>query len=202
MAPAAKPAIWWKFWPTPWSSSEEFYMQVEDFTGNLAGQSLGPNTMSARRNLLIVSTIGLIISRTGLVPTKISALGIEFSSKDLSSLQMILIAVVGYFFLTFVIYSTSDLLIWRIQRYFRIREIRENREFGEDDAPVPRSFFMMSSYVTLLRMFTDWMIPVTIAMLAIVSLITADLQIPAPEVPSSIPATDVPTLIPATDVSP
>lgn len=71
-------------------------------------------TRNERRSLLGISTVAIAIVKTGLVPSKISALGIEFSEADKSTLLWILTAVVLYFLLAFLIYGLSDFLAWRL----------------------------------------------------------------------------------------
>ena len=58
---------------------------------------LSKETRLERRNLLGASAIGIVIVKTGLVPSKISALGIEFSQTDQRSLLLAIAAVISYF---------------------------------------------------------------------------------------------------------
>lgn len=81
---------------------------------HLLRDALSKETRDERRNLLVVSVVGLIIERTGLIPSKIAALGIEFTSVNQSSLLWIIAMIVGYFWLAFLTYSLSDFLAWRI----------------------------------------------------------------------------------------
>lgn len=53
-------------------------------------------TRSERKILLGVSVIAIAIVKTGLIPTKISALGIEFSQADRSALLGVMALVVIY----------------------------------------------------------------------------------------------------------
>ncbi len=75
-------------------------------------------TRKERRNLLAAAAIALSMAKIGLVPTKITALGIEFSPAERSRLFFVLAAIVGYFLTTFIVYATSDLVGWRA-RYHR-----------------------------------------------------------------------------------
>ena len=65
-------------------------------------------TLRGRRSLLAVCAIALIIATTGLVPTRITALGIEFSAADQQTMLTILALGIAYFFLAFVVYSAGD----------------------------------------------------------------------------------------------
>lgn len=69
-------------------------------------------TRKGRRTLLGVSLIGIVMAKAGLMPTKISSLGIEFSQPDKSNLLLIISFIVTYFLLQFLIYSVSDFEIW------------------------------------------------------------------------------------------
>jgi hypothetical protein len=84
--------------------SDSPYQQI------LLREPLSEDTRKERRNLLAISTIGIALVKTGLIPTKISALGIEFSQSNQRALLYILLAMIIYFFLTFAIYAISDVL--------------------------------------------------------------------------------------------
>jgi hypothetical protein len=71
-------------------------------------------TRNERRFLLGVSIIAIALVRTGLVPSKISALGIEFSHTDQKSLFSVLALVTSYFVAAFVLYASSDFIAWRL----------------------------------------------------------------------------------------
>jgi hypothetical protein len=73
---------------------------------------LSSATRSARKTLLLVAGIGLVMNKTGLVPTKITTLGVEFSKSDRNVLLRIVGAVVVYLLVTFVVYAWTDYVIW------------------------------------------------------------------------------------------
>jgi hypothetical protein len=66
-----------------------------------------------RRNLLIVSAVGALVAKAGLLPTRFTTLGLEFQSPEQRGLVVAAIALIVYFVLAFVIYGTTDFLIWR-----------------------------------------------------------------------------------------
>ena len=70
-------------------------------------------TRRERRNLLMASAVGLLVSKAALVPTQLSALGIEFSAPDQRIFVVLVALTVFYFFGAFVLYGLSDFLIWR-----------------------------------------------------------------------------------------
>jgi len=71
-------------------------------------------TRRERRNLLLVSTIGLIMHYTGLVPSKFNALGIEFTTAEKQWFFIIVALITLYFTITFISYAASDFVAWRI----------------------------------------------------------------------------------------
>ena len=75
---------------------------------------LSAHTRSVRKALLITSTLSLTVGLTGLIPTKISALGVEFSQVDRNSMVLLLCGVVGFMLISFVVTAASDFTAWRI----------------------------------------------------------------------------------------
>lgn len=71
-------------------------------------------TRRERRLLLAVSTVCFAMSKAGLVPTKISALGIDFSQSDQKAIFYILAAILVYLLVTFIAYAAADFIQWRI----------------------------------------------------------------------------------------
>lgn len=69
---------------------------------------LRANTRKERRLLLVLSFIAIAIGQSGLIPTKIGALGIEVERTDQRALLLLLTVVVAYSLVTFIIYAASD----------------------------------------------------------------------------------------------
>jgi hypothetical protein len=67
-------------------------------------------TRQERSRLLVVSLIGTLVAKAGIVPTKISALGIELSSANQKMFLHSLSAVVLYFLIAFALYGWFDFL--------------------------------------------------------------------------------------------
>ena len=105
-------------------------MDVQSTIEGTLGDPLTELTRKERRSLLGVGILGVAIAKTGIVPTKISALGIEFTKTDQQSLLFIIGLVVAYFFFAFVIYAWSDYL--RFQRKFC--ELRQQQQQGRQRA--------------------------------------------------------------------
>jgi hypothetical protein len=70
-------------------------------------------TRKERKALLAVSTVAIVIATTGLIPTKISALGIEFGNADQAILLFVFQWIVGFFICAFLTYAIFDFVAWR-----------------------------------------------------------------------------------------
>lgn len=93
----------------------------------LLGDALREPTRKERRALLGASAVGSTIVWTGLLPEKITALGIELSPKNRAQLLLVLAVVIAYFIVAFITYAASDIIAWH-RSYVRLREGREWRE--------------------------------------------------------------------------
>src|SRR2546428_12023446 len=84
---------------------------------------LSSTTRKERKSLLGIGMIAIAIVKIGLVPTKISALGIEFSATDQKHVFHILAAVVIYYLMAFIFYAFSDVIAWRIAVGAALQEV-------------------------------------------------------------------------------
>jgi len=142
-------------------------------------------TRKERRVLLAVSALGIVIVKTGLVPSKVTALGIEFSHADQQALILALAAVVGYFLLAFIIYATSDLTAWRVAfGHARVLEEieweqRRRRPVDADQEILIRStasevwWSRAPKPMSFVRAVFEFGLPVIIGVYAVVLLLTA-----------------------------
>lgn len=71
-------------------------------------------TRHMRSSLLASSVLGLIIAKTGLIPSRIGDLGIEFTADHRASLIIIVLFTVLYFFVAFLVYALSDFSRWQL----------------------------------------------------------------------------------------
>jgi len=93
-------------------------------------------TRKERRTLLGVSALGIVMVKTGLVPTKISALGIDFSPTDQKTILQAVAVVVIYFLVAFITYAASDFLAWRHALALSVRESMINKAKEEAEASI------------------------------------------------------------------
>lgn len=75
-----------------------------------------------RQTLLIVSAIGLAIAKTGLLPSRISSLGVEFSGNDQRAMLTIISALILYLLAAFCIHSFADYIRWKTIYALRLQE--------------------------------------------------------------------------------
>jgi hypothetical protein len=79
--------------------------------------------------LLAISLLGVGLVKTGLVPTKIAALGVEFDKTSQKALLFLVAVVAAYFLVAFLIYALADFLAWR--RALRTYELDRMRQYIE-----------------------------------------------------------------------
>ena len=157
-----------------------------------------------RRNLLATSAVALMIVITGFVPTKISALGVEFSAADQRGLLWVLALVVFYFLLAFVVYALTDFVTWRV---ILSEAWHKASDEGDDDAYLDKAiagvfddlekqfgkapnwrWVKASRPVAVLRALFDFVLPVCVGVAVIAIILAAN-------VPDRPPQSGVPTVI-------
>lgn len=139
-------------------------------------------TRKERRMLLGISALGIVIVKSGLVPAKVSALGIEFTQTNQQALIFALGAVVAYFFAAFVIYAASDLVTWKAAYQTSVKDfLRYVREHAQASSPVPMHYFFGAEHrwhffalpISILRASFEFGVPIIIGIYAMVVLFTA-----------------------------
>ncbi|KPA51999.1 hypothetical protein VT25_18165 [Photobacterium leiognathi subsp. mandapamensis] len=71
-------------------------------------------TRKVRRNLIATVAVVFLIVYGNLMPTKVDSLGIKFTDTDHAVLFTVLFLTLVYWLSSFVIYSSSDFLKWKI----------------------------------------------------------------------------------------
>ena len=89
---------------------------------------LHQTTRKVRKGLLLSSIIGILIVKMDLVPTRITALGIEFSQSDQESLLSMIALLVAYYLINFVIYLWTEFASWKIAVASNHAELDHQRE--------------------------------------------------------------------------
>jgi hypothetical protein len=146
--------------------------------------------------LLGVSVFGVALVKLGLIPERISALGIEFRRVDQQSLLCITALVTLYFLTAFVVYASTDFLSWRLslvetlaQRYInanlgdRIRSVRTPEPVLKPDEKemlrlkfygrgIVRFLFALFGPVSVARALIEFLLPIIFGAYAVVLLLS------------------------------
>jgi hypothetical protein len=93
--------------------------------------ALSSVTRKERQFLLGISLLGIALVKTGLIPSKISGLGIEFQSANPQALLSIVACVILYFLVAFIIYAASDYVVWKLSISSQVHE-KELDEYNDE----------------------------------------------------------------------
>lgn len=165
-------------------------MSDENNKDLLLGDPLSEVTRKERRMLLAISMIGITLVKMGLIPTKISTLGIEFEKTNQQSLLNIIALIVIYFLAAFFIYAIADFLAWR--KSIRNKKINIELESIEKELINPQLFHeqkermvKISSWrntpvsltkpVSVLRAIFEFLLPIVVGIYSSYILITNDI---------------------------
>jgi len=141
-------------------------------------------TRNERRTLLGLSAVAIVMLRSGLVPSKISALGIEFDHADQRALLGVLALVIAYFLCAFLIYAASDLVAWRVALHNSSMDWARRRELlKEEERKVEEHLFRelyrgymwsrVSGPMSLARATFEFAVPIVVGVYAAVRLMNA-----------------------------
>ncbi|HHF2988726.1 TPA: hypothetical protein ACPJ0P_004761 [Vibrio alginolyticus] len=94
---------------------------------NILKDPFTETTRKVRNHLMVAGLIGVLVADVGLIPSKISALGIEFTGVEQANLLKLLFGVMIYYVATFTIYSISELSA------SKLNEINEKFDGASDE---------------------------------------------------------------------
>lgn len=154
----------------------------------LLGDPLSEIARKERRNLLFASTAGIAIAAMNMVPTKLSALGIEFSPPAQNSFLLLVAVVIAYFFFAFVTYGLADFFVWRKQyQDHLVRREQESRDWSYEDQMaydelhdgIPRAEWLYNWHtpVAFIRLSFEFLVPLITGLLSICMLL---IKLPRP----------------------
>ena len=143
--------------------------------------------------MLSLSILGIALVKTGLVPTKISALGVDFSQANQKSIFMILALIVIYFPVAFVIYAATDFIAWRLafrSAAITLKERRMQRDIAKREGDnelelvrldpegwtrLPGRFaHRLSGVSSLVRAAFEFVLPIVVGVYSVVLLLSAN----------------------------
>ena len=168
-------------------------MTKEDLEHSRLQDALSSVTRKERQFLLGISLLGIALVKAGLIPSKISGLGIEFQIADQQALLSIVASLIFYFFVAFISYAASDFLAWKLS--ISKQAIEKAIASYEDDLhgnfPQPgtidgeieeyrhelhkkiRIYFKLIAPTSIFRAFFDFGLPIAIGCYALFILIRA-----------------------------
>jgi hypothetical protein len=79
-------------------------------------------TRGERKALLIICAIGITIVKAGIVPTKISALGLDFSPTNQKAFLLMIALVTAYLLVAFIIHASADFIAWQISHIKSVKK--------------------------------------------------------------------------------
>jgi hypothetical protein len=147
------------------------------------GDPLIPVSRKARRDLLAASSIGILVSIAGLVPTRISALGVDLSLSQQRNFALVMALVVSYFLAAFVTYGLSDFFLWRkryqdhlvhVERAAENWDLSDQEEYDEMRArgvPDISWLYRWSKPLVVVRVIFEFALPLVVGICAIVWLL-------------------------------
>jgi len=149
---------------------------------DLLSDPLSEITRKERRNLLFATIAGIAIAAMNMVPTKLSALGIDFSPPAQYSFLLLVAVVVVYFLLAFVTYGLADFFIWRKQyQDHLVRREQEARDWTYEDQlayeesidGIPRADWLYNWHnpVAFTRLLFEFLVPLISGVVSICMLL-------------------------------
>ncbi|MBD9671551.1 hypothetical protein IB275_13280 [Pseudomonas sp. PDM21] len=151
-------------------------------TSSLLADPLSDVTRKERRNLLLFSALSLAVAHMRIVPTKLSALGIEFGAPEQGAFLLLMALCVGYFIVAFSIYASADFLLWRKKQHDQFVEIFEEAstmtqeekswyDHVRREAPDVTWFYRLSPAVAWSRGGFEFGLPLLVGMYAVAALL-------------------------------
>lgn len=149
---------------------------------DILNDSLSDVTRREKRNLLVSSIVGILVSKGGLVPSKFAALGVELSTPEQNVFVILAMGIVLYFLVAFLIYGFADYLMWRSRYQSYIENIEfEGQNWSYEDEMERRRFlgnlpsigwlYQVSPLTAFARVIFDLFVPVLVSVYCVSSLI-------------------------------
>ncbi|EGR3324812.1 hypothetical protein DMJ26_19880 [Vibrio parahaemolyticus] len=166
--------------------------EVENNKEKALVDPLSEVTRKERRMLLGLSMLGVFFAKTGIVPRKISTLGIELAATEQSSFFYVLAAMLVYFVFAFALYAFSDFIVWKkavieldVSEYknYVIERETEHQQQNPIDEEVSSSRLMLyrknrvwlsaKKPVSLARSFFEFILPIIVGSVSLFMVVDA-----------------------------
>ena len=144
-------------------------------------------TRKERKFLLGISILSITLVKAGIVPTKITALGVEVGKTDQQSILWVIGLITFYFLIAFIIYAASDFLAWRMAFFHAFIESFEKSEVAHNNISNyssterlrdikneiksslgNRVVFVLTGPVSFLRAIFEFFLPIVVGIYAII----------------------------------
>ena len=151
---------------------------------SLLSDPLAEVTRKERRNLLIASVVGIHVGLLGLVPSKLSALGIDFTPPAQQQFVWLVAAVVSYFLVAFAVYASADWFAWwNKYKTYLIDAVHEIETWSQSDQErydeihnhVPQMLWLRrwSNPIAFTRVAFEFGVPVVAGVFSVSTLLSA-----------------------------
>lgn len=142
-------------------------------------QPFGATAESHKKNLLTYSLLGFAFTLLGLMPEKISFIGVTLKESEQSSLLILLAIAIGYFFITFIVAIWSDLLAWQVlfaqKSQEQLLSIKDNdllkgvpREMILEQLQIESKLRTNSKVTFFIYLLTNLLVPISVGIAALV----------------------------------
>ena len=143
---------------------------------HLLDDPLSDITRKERRNLLLVSVLGILVSCGDMMPKKISAIGIVLTGNDhVCWILGMLILTVLYFLVAFLVYGSSDLKIWWEQQLPLRKDTTKSKSTETKDGATVRRFEtkILATILAYCRIVFEFIPPIVVSGAALYGLFCA-----------------------------
>lgn len=143
---------------------------------------LSTETRRERRNLLIASFLGMLVSYAQVLPKKISFLGVDMDIGSQKNLVVMLVWLLSFFWVALLYYGTCDLGRWVMQvRAYKEWQSKESENWSHEEqiawdefkTSIPPGFLRFQNPIPLStgRFAFDFLVPLAFGAIAVVSLL-------------------------------
>jgi len=146
---------------------------------------LGSVAIANRKQLLLFSVLSLIVTVVGVMPTKVSMLGIEFDASNQRAFLVLLTLGVVYYLVSFVVSMLSDLMSWKVLFTLNKEKLLTNlddfdishlsKEQVLEQMKLETSTISQSKLLFSVRILIDVVVPITLSLFSIFCLVSAAL---------------------------